>query len=115
MIDFLKGIVVIVVLFAAYNEFLMMYREHVFNGFEFQQNKDIIISKLGEPVASHNCTAGPKPPLVPYADMFCKDTAAEIAAYKACLIDVRCPGFMYVIYDSSGRMVSRSSTVTRWP
>jgi|GEM_PF-4566547 len=102
-----QKLVIAVMLFFAYGEFVIMYRESKFNDLSFQQNRAVIVDKFGEPVASHNCKTGPTPSLLPYADTLCKETTEEIVAYKPCLLEVRCPGWFYIAYDRSGRMAAK--------
>ena len=109
MAGLFRNIIIAGMLFFAYNEFLAMYRASVFDDITFQQNSSVITDKMGEPVAGHNCKTDPKPSVLPYADTLCKDTVEVIVAYKPCLIEIRCPGWHYIAYDRSGRMISKYS------
>ena len=109
LVGFFRNIILAGMLFFAFNEFVIMYRASIFDGLTFQQNRLVIVDKLGEPTASHNCKTGPKPSLLPYADTLCKENIEEIVAYPLCMVELRCPGWNYIAYDRSGRMASKYS------
>lgn len=98
---------VLVLVFLAYNEFVIMYRESKFNDLAYQQDSDVILDNMGQPVAMHDCKTGSSPSPLPYADTLCKDNIVKIIAYKHCYVEIRCPGWYYIAQDSNGRMVAK--------
>ena len=104
---YFQTILVIGMVYVAYNFILAMHRTAEINDIGFQEEKAAVINKLGEPVEVYICKDGTTPSPYLTADSLCKGNVYEVDTFARCHITLICPGWNYVAFSQAGRVVSK--------
>lgn len=89
------------IVFIAYNVLLVLRANAQYTDIiPFQETRAGAMAKFGEPVEVYGCAQEGEA-----SHPLCKNTAAEVALFRACMIAPICPDLITLAFDKSGKVV----------